>query len=66
MVIEGVPNWFNSSIYIDNNPRKTFVQLFLKKVFNKYKDHEKIKAFQIWNEPNNADFSANKKIGGFR
>jgi len=53
-VVNGLPSWMaNSSNWIAGNPRDTFLQLWFKKVINRYGNSPKIIAFQVWNEPNN-------------
>ena len=53
VILTGLPSWMSSnSNWIDGNPRKTFVNLWATKVANRYKNRSRIRAFQIWNEPN--------------
>ena len=55
VILTGVPSWMqNSANWIDGDPRKTFVQRWVKKVVNRYQRTGQIKAFQIWNEPNDS------------
>lgn len=63
VILTGTPSWMkNSQNWIDNNPRKTFNELWVKKVVNRYKGQRRISAFQIWNEPNNPGFSENNTL----
>lgn len=53
VIINGLPTWMDDpKNWIDNNPRKTFAKLWLEKVVKRYANNKKIKAFQVWNEPN--------------
>lgn len=55
IILTKVPTWMSDSDnWIDGNPRKTFVERWVKVVANRYKNTKKkrLKAFQIWNEPN--------------
>ncbi|MEZ4754234.1 MAG: cellulase family glycosylhydrolase [Bdellovibrionota bacterium] len=55
VVLTGIPGWMSdSSNWIDGNPRKTFVELWVKKVIKRYSSNGQLLAFQIWNEPNQA------------
>ena len=60
VVLTGVPSWMNDSAnWIDGNPRKTFVERWVKVVANRYKGNGRIIGYQIGNEPNNAEFTEN-------
>jgi hypothetical protein len=53
VILNGVPSWMkNSTNWIDGNPRKTFVERWVKPVMQRYARNNSIKAWQIWNEPN--------------
>ncbi|MCB0319212.1 MAG: cellulase family glycosylhydrolase, partial [Bdellovibrionales bacterium] len=53
VVLTGLPSWMSSSSnWIDGDPRKTFVELWVRKVINRYSSNPRIIGFQIWNEPN--------------
>ncbi len=53
VIINGLPSWMsNPANWIDNNPRKTFIELWLKPVVKRYGKNKRIKAFQVWNEQN--------------
>lgn len=52
-VLTGIPSWMSDPAnWIDNNPRKTFVELWVKKVAQRYAGNGRIRALQIWNEQN--------------
>ncbi len=54
LVVNGLPSWMNSSANwsSDGNIRSTFIDLWYKKVVNRYKDNPRVTAYQVWNEPN--------------
>lgn len=53
IILNGLPSWMSSSSnWINNNPRTTFVQLWVTPVLNRYKGKAQIEAWEIWNEPN--------------
>lgn len=63
VVITGLPSWMqNPAQWEDNNPRKTFVQRWVKAVVERYGDERRISSFQIWNEPNDANNADNKTL----
>lgn len=63
VIVTGTPSWMNDPRnWIDNNPRKTFNEMWVKKVVNRYKGQPRISAFQIWNEPNNPSFAENNTL----
>ncbi|MDZ4786760.1 MAG: cellulase family glycosylhydrolase [bacterium] len=65
IILTKVPSWMSdSSNWIDNNPRKTFVERWVKVVINRYKNIKKkrVKAFQIWNEPNDENNPDNSTL----
>lgn len=63
-VVTGLPSWMSDSAnWIDNNPRKTFVELFLRKLAARYKKRRRLKGFQVWNEPNMASNPDNTTLG---
>jgi hypothetical protein len=60
VVVTGVPSWMNTPAnWIDGNPRKTFVEKWIRPVVTRYKSQSGISAWQIWNEPNNPSFKEN-------
>ncbi|RMD85122.1 MAG: hypothetical protein D6808_05865 [Candidatus Dadabacteria bacterium] len=64
VLLSGVPSWmYNPANFIDGNGRKTFVELWVKKVVERYKSNSKIIGFQIWNEPNDATNNDNIALG---
>ena len=63
VVLTGVPSWMSTpSNWIDGNPRKTFVEKWIKPVVTRYKGQSAISAWQIWNEPNNPSFKENSTL----
>jgi hypothetical protein len=53
VVLTAVPSWMsNPSNWIDGNPRRTFVEMWVKPVTERYAANAGIIAWQIWNEPN--------------
>ena len=55
VVLTDVPNWMsNPANWIDNNPRSTFAELWVKKVVQRYGRSSRIIGWEIWNEPNMA------------
>ncbi|HMO02477.1 MAG TPA: cellulase family glycosylhydrolase [Oligoflexia bacterium] len=52
-VVTGAPSWMSSSAnWVDGNPRKTFIERFFRLAVNRYGNNPRLRAFQIWNEPN--------------
>jgi Glycosyl hydrolase catalytic core len=63
VILTGVPSWMsNKDNWIDADPRVTFVERWVKKVVARYARKGRIKAWQIWNEPNNPDFAENETL----
>lgn len=63
VVLTGVPSWMSDSRnWIGGDPRATFVELWVKKVIARYRRRGRLTAYQIWNEPNNPDFSENQTL----
>jgi hypothetical protein len=53
IVVTGLPSWMgNSANWVENNPRTTFVENFVRPIINRYKGNARIVGWQIWNEPN--------------
>ena len=53
VVITGIPSWMrNSANWIGGDPRRTFVELWVKKVVARYRGNGRIIGWQVWNEPN--------------
>lgn len=64
IVLTDIPNWMkDSSNWIDGDPRKTFVELWVRKVASRYQGNGAVSALQIWNEPNMAANSENGVLG---
>lgn len=63
IIMVGVPSWMNDSRnWIDGNPRKTFVEKWVKPVASRYGRNRRVEAFQVWNEPNNPSFPENATL----
>jgi hypothetical protein len=63
VILTGVPSWMKASRnWIDGNPRKTFIELWVKKVVARYATRARIVGFQVWNEPNNPSFLENATL----
>lgn len=54
VILTGVPSWMSDEVNwtSDDNPRKTFVDRWVRKVVNRYKNRSHIVGFEIWNEQN--------------
>ncbi|MDZ4786395.1 MAG: cellulase family glycosylhydrolase [bacterium] len=65
VVVTGVPSWMsnNANWSIDGNSRKTFAELWLRKVVERYSSNGRVTAFQIWNEPNMVSDPNNSTLG---
>ncbi len=60
VVLAGLPSWMQDSRnWINGDPRETFVKQWVEKVISRYRRRGRLAAYQIWNEPNNPDFSDN-------
>jgi hypothetical protein len=63
VILTGAPSWVRDSRnWVGGSPRSTFVELWVKKVANRYKKRSRVGAYQIWNEPNNPSFSENETL----
>ncbi len=63
-VLTGVPSWMNNpDNWIDGNPRKTFNEMWVKKVVRRYRKNKRLAGFQIWNEPNDNNNPHNVIMG---
>ncbi len=64
VVVTGIPSWMrNSANWIDGDPRKTFVELWVRKVAERYAGNGALSAIQVWNEPNMAANGNNATLG---
>lgn len=53
VILTGIPSWMeDSSNWINNNPRLTFVSYWVSSVIERYGSNNKIVAWEVWNEPN--------------
>lgn len=63
VVLTNVPAWMSDSTnWINDNPRTTFVERWVRPVVNRYRNNPRITAFQIWNEPNTTIFPENEVL----
>jgi hypothetical protein len=64
VVLTDVPSWMsNSANWIDGDPRKTFAELWVRKVAERYASSASLVGFQIWNEPNDPSNPDNTLLG---
>lgn len=64
VVLTGVPSWMNNSQnWVGASPRTTFVKKWVRKVAARYYRNSAIKAYQIWNEPNDSGNAHNELMG---
>ena len=64
IVVTGLPSWMSdSSNWVNDNPRKTFVEDWVRRVAARYGSSEKVVGFEIWNEPNMESDSDNVLLG---
>lgn len=63
VILTGAPSWVRDSRnWVGGSPRSTFVELWVKKVVNRYKRRPRVGGYQIWNEPNNPSFAENETL----
>lgn len=63
IVLTGTPEWMSDSAnWTDGDPRKTFIQEWLRPIVRRYRGNTKIIGFQVWNEPNQ-DNQSNRNLG---
>ncbi len=63
VILTSVPSWMNNSDnWVQGNPRLTFARKWAKQVAQRYAGNSKIRAYQVWNEPNNPSFGVNSTI----
>lgn len=64
VLITGVPSWMhNPANWLNGNPRKTFVERWLKPVVSRYRSNSRIIGWEIWNEPNYSTNPENITMG---
>lgn len=52
IVLAHTPSWMtNSANWIDGNPRKTWVEKWLKPTVRRYANASRVVGFEVWNEP---------------
>lgn len=53
VILNGLPSWMsNPENWIDDDPRATFVKLWVEPVIKRYQANSRIIGWEIWNEPN--------------
>ena len=53
VIVTGLPSWMhNSDNWVSANPRTDFVNLWVKRVVQRYAQNGQIVGWEIWNEPN--------------
>jgi hypothetical protein len=63
VILTDVPTWMSDrSNWVGDNPRRTFVERWVRPVLSRYSSSTKIVGWQIWNEPNNRSFRENDVI----
>lgn len=63
VVLAHVPSWMsNSGNWVEGNPRTSFVELWVRRVLQRYGNNPQITGFQIWNEPNAPQESGNSVL----
>ena len=63
VIITGTPSWMNDpKNWVGGDPRRTFVERWMRPVVSRYRRNSAITAFQIWNEPNNPSFAENNTL----
>lgn len=63
LIISGTPDWMsNAANWTDGDPRKTFVEEWLRPVVRRYRNNSRVIGFQVWNEPNQ-DNQHNRDLG---
>jgi len=61
VVVSGLPSWMSDqNNWIAANPRTTFVDMWVKKVAQRYRNNSRIVGFEVFNEP---DMTANPETG---
>jgi hypothetical protein len=64
VVLTHVPSWMqNRRNWIDGDPRRTFVEKWVKPVVSRYRRNGRLRAYQIWNEPNDESNPSNTLLG---
>ncbi len=64
IVLTGVPSWMNNSAHwINGDPRKTFVEKWVRQVVSRYGARGRVAGWQIWNEPNTTTDTENQLLG---
>jgi hypothetical protein len=65
IVTTEIPSWMsNSANWQNNNPRTTWVNTWLRPLAARYANNSKVKAIQVWNEPN-MEVNGDNSVMGF-
>lgn len=60
VVLAHLPSWMsNGANWVEGSPRTSFVELWVRRVVQRYANNPRIIGFQIWNEPNAVQESSN-------
>ncbi|MBL7661978.1 cellulase family glycosylhydrolase [bacterium] len=63
-VVVHTPNWMNNPAnWIDANPRKTWVERWLKPTVQRYASNNKIVGWEVWNEPDLTVVASDTALG---
>ena len=64
VVIADMPQWMKEADnWIDGDPRKTYLERWIKPVVRRYRSRTRIVGFQIYNEPNSSSRADNIALG---
>jgi hypothetical protein len=64
VILTGVPSWVSDSAnWSGGSARVTFIRKWVSKVIPRYQKNSQIKAYQIWNEPNDSSNALNDVMG---
>src|SRR5262249_11399576 len=64
VVLSHTPNWMSdSSNWIDGDPRKTFVEKFVRPVVSRYAGHRGIVGWEVFNEPDLLTVPSDSSLG---
>lgn len=62
-VLTHIPSWMeNSANWSEGDPRKTFVDKWIRPFVSRYANSEHLRAIQVWNEPNASDNGENSVL----
>lgn len=64
VIMTGIPTWMRQSKnWIDGDPRKTFVEKWVRPVVTRYARKSRVIGWQMWNEPNMESDIENQTLG---